>query len=173
MARMMRTRTAVLREAMSRGAGSLGGLVRAVYGSTPRDRRARKKAAKLKFYALRGGAEPRRSGGTRLQKGEGQAVCRKKASDAFGTADVYRAVAERGGYKKREVRACLDLLAEVMAEALAAGRTVRYAPLGTFKPVARKRRGRNESRVTVRFRPARKMLTALNPDLPEERRAGE
>ena len=85
-----------------------------------------------------------------------------KSENLMGTAEVYRATAERGGYMKKAMREALDLFSAVVTEALASGRTVRYAPLGTFKPVRRKRRGREERYVTVLFRPAPAVLRQLN-----------
>ncbi|MBC7104740.1 MAG: HU family DNA-binding protein [Firmicutes bacterium] len=87
---------------------------------------------------------------------------RKKSEALLGTAEIYRAVAERKGFIKRDTRQALDAFAEVLTEALAEGRTVRYSGLGTFRPVTRKRRGKNATYVTVRFRPARRLLATLN-----------
>lgn len=86
----------------------------------------------------------------------------KKSENLLGTRDFYRAVAERGGYMKRAVREALDLFSTVLTEALSEGRVVRYAPLGTFYAVRRKKRGKDAAYITVRFKPARRMLAALN-----------
>lgn len=57
----MKSRAAMLRDAMARGIETVGGLARAVYGVAPRDRRARVKAAKLRYYALHTSEHHKRS----------------------------------------------------------------------------------------------------------------
>lgn len=59
--RQMKTRAAALRDAMARGVTSTGGLARAVYEAAPRDRQARVKAAKLRYYALHTGDSQEKS----------------------------------------------------------------------------------------------------------------
>jgi len=46
--RRLKLKSAVLREALARGVASPGGLARAVYGGSPRDRQARIRAVKLR-----------------------------------------------------------------------------------------------------------------------------
>ena len=88
----------------------------------------------------------------------------RKEFETFGTRDVYRAVAERENFRKDHTRLALDTFAAVVAEALAAGKAVRYSGLGTFKPAIRKRkrRGKDARYVTVLFRPAPAVLRVLN-----------
>ncbi len=51
MERRLKKRKQVLLEALARGVNSTGGLARAVYGASAKNKAARKKAAKLRYYA--------------------------------------------------------------------------------------------------------------------------
>jgi hypothetical protein len=49
--RRLKTRRAVLEEALARGVATLGGLAKAVYGEPPRKRKARVRVSKLLWEA--------------------------------------------------------------------------------------------------------------------------
>lgn len=51
--RRLKLKSAVLMEALARGVASPGGLARAVYGGSPRDRKARVRVAGLRYDIIK------------------------------------------------------------------------------------------------------------------------
>lgn len=48
--RRLKTRKRLMQEALERGINTPGGLARAIYGSSPKDRKARTRAVQLRYH---------------------------------------------------------------------------------------------------------------------------